>query len=447
MLKKLTNNIGLKILSVASAILLWLIVLNLNDPVSTRTFANIPVEILNSETITENGEVYEVLDESNYVTIVVKAKRSVLDSLSYSDFYASADMSEINLSLNIVPINVTATRYAKQISEITQKTNNLKVNIEELEKKQFPVNTNVVGTVETGYGVGDITLSPNTLTVSGAESVVDTISKVVIDIEVSGASSSLDYQLTPYALDAAGNQINSENISFDVSTVHTLVEILENKKVKISYTPSSNILDGYEVGDVTLEPSMVEISGTADVMKELKEIVIPSDAIDLSSATDDVTTVIDLTQYLPAGATISDMESSNVAVTVEIKSKRTARVSLATKDIQLKNLDSSLHAEFSSDNINVVLQINNDDVLVVNSDDIKASVDLSEFKEEGTYEVEINFECPDDIKTSPITTTIVLSKATENSDTESDDKTSTEKKDTTQNSENKTESDSKTSTG
>ena len=51
MKKGLMNNWGLKILSFLLAVMLWLIVVNINDPVTTQTFNNIPVAVTNAEVL------------------------------------------------------------------------------------------------------------------------------------------------------------------------------------------------------------------------------------------------------------------------------------------------------------------------------------------------------------------------------------------------------------
>ena len=48
MKKGLMNNWGLKILSFLLAVMLWLIVVNIDDPVTTQTFNNIPVVVTNA---------------------------------------------------------------------------------------------------------------------------------------------------------------------------------------------------------------------------------------------------------------------------------------------------------------------------------------------------------------------------------------------------------------
>ena len=48
---KFTDNLGLKIIAVIFAAFLWLIVVNLDNPVSTQTFSEIPVTIINEDII------------------------------------------------------------------------------------------------------------------------------------------------------------------------------------------------------------------------------------------------------------------------------------------------------------------------------------------------------------------------------------------------------------
>lgn len=81
MKKKLTANLGLKILAVLISVVIWFIVVNINDPVDKTVFRNVPVEILNADVITNEGKVYEVLDGSDTIDVTVLAKRSILDAL------------------------------------------------------------------------------------------------------------------------------------------------------------------------------------------------------------------------------------------------------------------------------------------------------------------------------------------------------------------------------
>ena len=99
MKKFLTNNIGLKILSVVAAFVLWMVVVNVDDPVISRTYTGIPVEVVNGDAITNEGKTFEIVDGSNSISVIVSAKRSVIEQMSRDFIKATADMKDLQLIL------------------------------------------------------------------------------------------------------------------------------------------------------------------------------------------------------------------------------------------------------------------------------------------------------------------------------------------------------------
>ena len=87
---KFTDNLGLKIIAVIFAAFLWLIVVNLDNPVSTQTFSEVPVTIINEDIILSAGDTYQVLGEEK-VSVVVSATRQVRQKLTKEDIVATAD--------------------------------------------------------------------------------------------------------------------------------------------------------------------------------------------------------------------------------------------------------------------------------------------------------------------------------------------------------------------
>ena len=72
MKKMLTNNLGLKLLSIVSAVMLWLIVVNIDDPVTYQDFSSIRVAMLNEDAVTDKDQVYRVEDNSDLINIRVQ---------------------------------------------------------------------------------------------------------------------------------------------------------------------------------------------------------------------------------------------------------------------------------------------------------------------------------------------------------------------------------------
>mgnify|MGYP000796343764 CR=1 FL=1 len=101
----LTNNIGLKFLAVLIALVLWLAIVNVNDPEKTITVSNIPISVTNESAITSRDMVYNVKSEQ-YLNITVSGKRSIVSNLSAEDFRATASLKELS-KVNSIPVDVT----------------------------------------------------------------------------------------------------------------------------------------------------------------------------------------------------------------------------------------------------------------------------------------------------------------------------------------------------
>ena len=103
---RFSNNLGLKIIAFFFSAFLWLIVVNVDNPIGSRTFADIPVRIINDDIITSSGEVYQVIGE-NTVSVVVYANREVRQKLDPEDIIATADVSQMDTTTNLIPIDIS----------------------------------------------------------------------------------------------------------------------------------------------------------------------------------------------------------------------------------------------------------------------------------------------------------------------------------------------------
>ena len=103
-LRLFTNNVGLKILSLLLSVMIWLVVVSIDNPVKDQNFTQVPVTVLNGDTFEASGQAYELADSSSTVTVTARAERSVLSQLSRDDFSATIDMN--NYSNGRVPISV-----------------------------------------------------------------------------------------------------------------------------------------------------------------------------------------------------------------------------------------------------------------------------------------------------------------------------------------------------
>ncbi len=339
MKSKLTNNIGLKILSVLSAMFLWLIVVNVDDPVISRTYSGIPVEVVNGDAITSEGKTYEILDGSDTISVIVSAKRSVIEEMSKDYIKATADMKDMTF-MDTVVIEVSATRYSDRIESITARTKNLKVQIEDLLRKQLEITVTTTGSPNSGYIVGTVEPAINMLSVSGPASIVSKIAAAKAVVDVTGMRNDISTSAVVNLYNASGDSIEDEMLKSSVTDVHVDVQILETKEIPLAYAVSGTAAEGYgATGVVEISPSTVVIAGEGSHFNNMSVLSIPADRISIAGASQDVKVTIDLTDYLPSGVTFADPNyDGSVTITVYIGSLQRREIDVPTANITIENV-------------------------------------------------------------------------------------------------------------
>ena len=286
--KKLTNNLGLKVLAVLFAIALWIVVVNIDDPVKPAQYT-ISVTQDNMDYLTSNGKYSETLGGKNTVTFTASAKRSILEKLSNTDFTAVADMEKIEYvegdGVCRVPITITCSKYNSNTVTISSKQQYLDVTVEDLGNVQKKITASTEGTVMDGCALGDVSIvTSNLLKISGPSSVTSQISTVVATINVDGMSSDVTDTVVPVLYDADGNEIDASKLKMNINTVTITAQILNTKDVDLSFQTKGTVASGYTLKEITYSPKKVRIKGETDVLNKVAKIAIPDDVLDMSGA-------------------------------------------------------------------------------------------------------------------------------------------------------------------
>ncbi len=380
MKEKLTNNLGLKLISVGLAIILWIIVVSIDDPVITRTFSGIEVEVLNADAVTSQGKTYEILDGSNNIAVSVSAKRSILEKISKDYIKATADLKEMTI-LNSAAINVRTTRYSDMISSITPLTKNLKLAVEDLDKKQLSITVETIGNPAKGYVVGNNSPSVNITTVSGAASKVSKITRAVATVDVSGRTSNIRTGAEVVLYDGNGDPVNSSSVSVSVKEIVVDVDILETKEISVSATVSGTTAEGFAyTGLVSVDPETILVAGSGTAFNNLESIVIPAEDISIEGITEDKSYVLNINDYLPPGIRLADSSFDGLlTVTAYVGKLENALIDIPTSNIFVDNVPDGFTAAFAdgSGTKRVEVQGLNEVLTNLDASTIMGSIDAS----------------------------------------------------------------------
>lgn len=422
MKKSLTNNIGLKLLAFIFAFMLWLLVVNIDDPVDTKTFDDIPVSIEYTEVVTQDQRSYQVLDGTDTVSVTVSATRSVLEKISAENIVATADMRELYLESQI-PIEITIPGY--EFETATASPRNVQVKIEQNKSDTFPITVTTTGTVRDGYVLGNVQADPERVTVNGPESVIDQISKVVAEVNVSGLSSdsSIDAVLTYY--DEDNNEISAEQLANNLGTTGVKVNVTLYHTARIPVTVDTSEVtaaDGYSISEVTWTPEEIQLAGEEEVLDALEEIRIPADAIDITSISQRTEKTVDITPYLPEGTRLVDENGNNILVTARVAREGTKSFDIPVGSITVNNLDDALTVSGygSGDDLEVHIGGPQEQLNSLELSDLAVSIDLKNCTEAGEYEVPVTITLPSDAPDCTVETSVTVKVTLEKRTTAAD---------------------------
>ncbi|MBP3275124.1 MAG: hypothetical protein J6I68_09480 [Butyrivibrio sp.] len=410
-MKRLTANWGLKLASLIFAVIVWFLITNVNDPITSVRYTNVPVTLKNTNLITDQGQVYTILDNTDTInSVTLYAPRSIIDSLSQNNLVATADIQALS-SLNTVSIDVVTNKYYDKIEKIVTSSDVVKLNVERKASKSLALNATTSGSLADGYVIGDVTTEQNMVRISGPESIVSQITSAAVDVDVTGFTSNIGTDADIVLLDSEGNTVDSSQIEMNIKTVRVNVVIFETKYVPITYVVKGEPANGYMyTRQIESTPDSVLIAGRSSAISSISEIKVEDENIDLTGMTGNLNYTFDLEEFLPTGITFGDKDfNGTVSVIVHVDS-----VSTETFDVDVSNIKVDGTHEgykvFVDDKeyktVSVTLQGLDSAVRQISANDITGTVSVQDILDgnnlqelsEGTYSADVDFDLPDLVK-------------------------------------------------
>ena len=399
--KKLTNNLLLKILSLAIALAIWLLVANINDPVVVTSY-DVPVTIQNSAYL--ESKTYQVLEQQQMVTVILRGNSSVVENRT-GDIQAVADLTQIvDMDTTPVMVPVTATCDRVAAEDISVVPAAIGIEIEDMVSKDFTITVTAGDTTPSAdYEVGTMEANPEKVTITGPESLIDKIDRVMAEVNTTPmnedttiTSRLIIYDKNQDALDETEMNYLKFDIGQPVVDIHVdLWRVRGDIQLAVNYSGSP--APGYQVGDVTITPSTISVAGTDEALAQLavegNTIEIPADAVVLDGQDSDVETRLTLSEYMPDDLVVANnVETAIVNVSIIPEGSQEFRV--ATRDIAIENLDDKLRLVFDTDSVTVRVRETGGQINDLTADEISLSADMKD-RGAGDYEIQLEADLPD----------------------------------------------------
>ena len=386
------NNLGLKVMAVLFAVFLWWTVVNIDDPIDMGKF-QVDVLVTNPEVVTNEGKSYQIIDGTKSITVSVRARRKVLSEIKASDIIATADFRE--LQGTSVPIRIKINGFEGKYDEATANPRNLQIQTEITETKTFPINVATFGEVRDGYILDktNTIAKPKSIEISGPKSSLGRIHRVAAKVDISELSADTTLQAEVIYYDSADNIIDKTLLSSncDKNGVSVDVKLLITKQVPVKFDTSLIVPgEGYVFDGIEVEPQNIEVAGKAEVLSSLVQIEVPAEALKRDGITANEEVVVEMASYLPEGVVLADEVTGSVLVRILMEKAGTKTLALPVRSVKVNNASEEFELTFAGEQtVNLQFEGLKDVLQTLTSEVIIATIDLSQYKEEGTYDVPV----------------------------------------------------------
>ena len=367
----------IKILSLIFAVLLWFYVITEQNPVVPKDIT-IPVKLINVESLNRNNLVVLTDEGGYYITLKLKGKKELLDTVNQNTVNAYADISDYTMvGENTVPVTVSG--IPEGISFTSKAEHKIKVSLDKKLVVQRPVSISITGNPKGGLASLDALLTPTEVILTGAESIINTIKTIKVDLDIAGVEENVDERLPVRLLDANGEDVHGIQLNTDY--VNVVVPIANTKRVPIQLLLEGETPEGYVITDKQIQPKEILVTGNQEALENLNVINTFKQVIGKLTENTTMNVLLDL----PEGIQLVNADEKISAV-FDVQKVVTNTIDIT--DVEFKNLDPKYIVD-NSPARTIRLTIRGPEKLLKDvQNNISLYVDLANAKDgQGNYEI------------------------------------------------------------
>lgn len=373
MIRWLVENVGLMLLALFFAVVVWGVAQWDKDPVLVDEFEQpIHVQIKNLP-----RGIHLVDGWQQEVHVRLRAAESVWDQLSPEQFETFLNLTRVQgpLEPGTYEIPVDVSTELESVDILGVEPTWIEVELEAIREHVVPVEITVRGEPELGYRADKPEVVSDTVKVRGPASQVNRVQQVVATVMLQGDEKEMAeaavVSLTP--VDAEGKRVNGVTLNPERVPVRVPIRRLFNyKEMVVNVDVLGDPAPDYYVARVDINPDVVRVVGSASTLDDLPG-VLSTVPISIQGRTEDVIERLPL-KLDPGIATVYPSEPA-VQVTVEIEPYQ-GQVSL-TRTLTFQGLRPNLVVISSHEVVEVILSGPRPRLSALQPEDVPVILDLS----------------------------------------------------------------------
>lgn len=272
-----SKNLAAKILCVIMAIVLWLYVMNEQNPPLEASFT-VPLEVKNL-----SGN-YTLIDAPESVRVKVRGARSVIATLTGKDIAAYIDLKGVGEGRQQVKITAVVPQSVELVEVNPDKA---LLRIDTMTSRKVPVEVRYTGVPPEGATVGKAGAAPDTITVEGPRSSLDSIERAIVEVNISDHSGDFSGNYDVLIINKEGKELEDVTLNPARVTVTTQMIVTSKKMVEVKPNFTGELPPGMMIKQLSVNPPRIELQGSKELLDTVdsvttEPIALGSDVRDFS---------------------------------------------------------------------------------------------------------------------------------------------------------------------
>ncbi|MCD4673761.1 MAG: hypothetical protein K8R77_13940 [Anaerolineaceae bacterium] len=345
--KIITKNFPSLLLALALAVAVWISAVIDEDPTEQRIF---PSSVM-IEVVGQDPSLLLMGDVPTQITLTLNAPESVWSRLTNQPqtIRALIDLSGLEAGSFEVPVQVQVDERPVEIVSYSPST--ILVTLEPFASKEIAVRLLQSGDVATGFQAESPTWTPNSVTISGPESVVNQVNEVRATLDLNRTSQDIERVLSLKAVNTEGVEV--KNVEITPKEVQASITVTQRggyRNVVVKVVASGQVASGYRVTNISVFPPTITVFSYDPTLVDELPGYVDTAALDLTGASEDQDLKLPLN--LPPGVAVVGDQTVSVQVGVD---PIEGSLTLSDMPVTVVGLSEGLKATVSPEVVDVII--------------------------------------------------------------------------------------------
>jgi YbbR domain-containing protein len=295
-----------------------------------------------------------------------------------TSFVATVDLGDVPAAGGIVTVPIDVKALDERIRILGYQPSTTGVELDEIIEKDVPVRVEH-GTVPDGLTLGETTVVPENVTITGPKSVVSSVAAVRASVIIQAPPIDIDQDVPLVPIDLLGNAVSPVDVK--PPTARVTIPVISNQNsatLRVNPVITGNPAAGFEIDSVTVDPQVRLVAGDAEDLAKLDEV--DTEPIPMAGVSTDQTVEVGLA--LPTG--VVEVKKAPVKVTIKLRPVTGTRT--FTAGLRLVGASNTLTYRLSVDHVLVTIGGSVADLDRLSGAALVMDIDVAGLKT-GTHEV------------------------------------------------------------